>query len=139
MIKLLFKTAFRNIRKDLYQTILNIFGLALGFRSLARKVTKSGMQAMADVNSAIKETVSGIAIAKNFRQENSIFETFNTSNQTSYMSSLIGKTVKANRSDGTVLEGVVTGAVLEKDNPQLQIGDQTVALSDVIQINGGTV
>ena len=61
-----------------------IFGLALGFRSLARKVTKSGMQAMADVNSAIKETVSGIAIAKNFRQENSIFDTFNRANQTSY-------------------------------------------------------
>ena len=61
-----------------------IFLLALGFRSLARRVTKSGMQAMADVNSAIKETVSGIAIAKNFRQENSIFETFNTANQTSY-------------------------------------------------------
>jgi ATP-binding cassette, subfamily B, bacterial len=61
-----------------------IFGLALGFRRLARKVTKSGMQAMADVNSAIKETVSGIAIAKNFRQENSIFETFNTANRTSY-------------------------------------------------------
>jgi ATP-binding cassette subfamily B protein len=61
-----------------------IFGLALGFRSLARKVTKSGMQAMADVNSATKETVSGIAIAKNFRQENSIFETFNKANQTSY-------------------------------------------------------
>jgi ATP-binding cassette subfamily B protein len=61
-----------------------IFGLALGFRGLARKVTKSGMEAMADVNSAIKETVSGIAIAKNFRQENSIFETFNKANQTSY-------------------------------------------------------
>jgi ATP-binding cassette subfamily B protein len=61
-----------------------IFGLALTFRRLARKVTKSGMQAMADVNSAIKETVSGIAIAKNFRQENSIFKTFNTANQTSY-------------------------------------------------------
>jgi ATP-binding cassette subfamily B protein len=61
-----------------------IFGLALGFRRLARKVTKSGMQAMADVNSAIKETVSGIAIAKNFRQENSIFGTFDAANQTSY-------------------------------------------------------
>jgi ATP-binding cassette subfamily B protein len=61
-----------------------IFGLALGFRRLARRVTRSGMQAMADVNSAIKETVSGIAIAKNFRQENSIFETFNTANRTSY-------------------------------------------------------
>lgn len=61
-----------------------IFALALGFRRLARRVTKSGMQAMADVNSAIKETVSGIAIAKNFRQENSIFETFNAANRTSY-------------------------------------------------------
>ena len=61
-----------------------IFGLALGFRTLARKVTRSGMQAMADVNSAIKETVSGIAIAKNFRQEGSIFDTFNQANRTSY-------------------------------------------------------
>ena len=61
-----------------------IFLLAFGFRALARKVTKSGMQAMADVNSAIKETVSGIAIAKNFRQEESIFGTFNAANQVSY-------------------------------------------------------
>lgn len=61
-----------------------IFLMALLFRRLARKVTKSGMQAMADVNSAIKETVSGIAIAKNFRQESGIFETFNAANRTSY-------------------------------------------------------
>jgi ATP-binding cassette subfamily B protein len=61
-----------------------VFGMALGFRSLARRVTRRGMQAMADVNSAIKETVSGISIAKNFRQENSIFETFDAANQTSY-------------------------------------------------------
>jgi ATP-binding cassette subfamily B protein len=61
-----------------------IFFIALGFRAMARRVTRSGMQAMADVNSAIKETVSGIAIAKNFRQENSIFDTFNTANQVSY-------------------------------------------------------
>jgi len=61
-----------------------IFLLALLFRSMARKVTRSGMQAMADVNSAIKETVSGIAIAKNFRQESGIFETFNAANRTSY-------------------------------------------------------
>ena len=68
----------------LFASMPVIFGLALGFRRLARRVTKSGMQAMADVNSAIKETVSGIAIAKNFRQENSIFETFNAANRTSY-------------------------------------------------------
>ena len=61
-----------------------IFLLALLFRRMARKVTRSGMQAMADVNSAIKETVSGIAIAKNFRQESGIFEIFNAANRTSY-------------------------------------------------------
>ncbi len=61
-----------------------VFGMALGFRSLARRVTRHGMQAMADVNSAIKETVSGISIAKNFRQENSIFQIFDAANQTSY-------------------------------------------------------
>ena len=61
-----------------------IFLVALGFRAMARRVTKRGMQAMADVNAAIKETVSGISIAKNFRQEKSIFETFDFSNQQSY-------------------------------------------------------
>jgi ATP-binding cassette subfamily B protein len=61
-----------------------IFLVALSFRAMARRVTKRGMQAMADVNAAIKETVSGISIAKNFRQENSIFETFDFSNQQSY-------------------------------------------------------
>ena len=61
-----------------------IFALTLGFRSLARRVTRRGMQAMADVNSAIKETVSGISIAKNFRQEEVIFRTFDAANQQSY-------------------------------------------------------
>jgi ATP-binding cassette subfamily B protein len=36
------------------------------------------------VNSTIKETVSGIAIAKNFRQEESIYEEFDEANQSSY-------------------------------------------------------
>jgi len=61
-----------------------IFGMAIGYRSLARFVTRRGMQAMANVNAAIKETVSGIAIAKNFRQETSIFGTFDSANQQSY-------------------------------------------------------
>ena len=61
-----------------------IFGVAAGFRALARVVTKRGMKAMADVNAAIKETISGISIAKNFRQEESIFASFDESNQQSY-------------------------------------------------------
>ena len=61
-----------------------ILAIASGFRAMARRVTKRGMKAMADVNAAIKETISGISIAKNFRQENSIFASFDESNQQSY-------------------------------------------------------
>ena len=61
-----------------------IFAVAGGFRVLARRVTKRGMKAMSDVNAAIKETISGISIAKNFRQEESIFKSFDESNEQSY-------------------------------------------------------
>ncbi len=70
---------------------LIIFGLlpvtflvAISFRRLARRVTSRGMRAMANVNAAIKETVSGIAIAKNFRQEAAIFADFDDANTQSY-------------------------------------------------------
>jgi ATP-binding cassette subfamily B protein len=61
-----------------------VFLVALGFRRLARKVTRRGMQAMGNVNAAIKETVSGIGVAKNFRQEGSIFDEFDDANWTSF-------------------------------------------------------
>ena len=61
-----------------------VFAVAGGFRVLARRVTRRGMKAMADVNAAIKETISGISIAKNFRQEEGIFQSFDESNQQSY-------------------------------------------------------
>lgn len=61
-----------------------VFFMAISFRKLARKVTREGMRAMADVNASIKETVSGISVAKNFRQEASIYEIFNEANLTSY-------------------------------------------------------
>jgi ATP-binding cassette subfamily B protein len=61
-----------------------IFAIASIFRVMARRVSRKGMKAMADVNAAIKETISGISIAKNFRQEESIFKSFDESNQQSY-------------------------------------------------------
>ncbi len=61
-----------------------LFVAALGFRRWARKVTREGMRAMANVNAAIKETVSGIAVAKNFRQEASIYADFDAANRQSY-------------------------------------------------------
>jgi ATP-binding cassette subfamily B protein len=67
-----------------FATIPIILALAISYRNLARTVTRRGMQAMANVNSTIKETVSGIAVAKNFRQEASIYQEFDAANQTSY-------------------------------------------------------
>ncbi len=61
-----------------------LFLLVIRYRHVARKVTREGMRAMANVNSTIKETVSGIAIAKNFRQEEAIYDEFDDANQTSF-------------------------------------------------------
>ncbi len=68
----------------LFAVVPIVFFLSIGYRKLARRVTMAGMRAMANVNSTIKETVSGIAIAKNFRQEGSIFADFEAANNTSY-------------------------------------------------------
>ena len=61
-----------------------VFVIALGFRRIARRVTRRGMRAMGNVNAAIKETVSGISVAKNFRQEEGIFGEFDEANQSSF-------------------------------------------------------
>lgn len=61
-----------------------VIGLALGFRRLARFVTRKGFQVLADVNSSIQESVTGISIAKNFRQEARIYGEFKAINQQSY-------------------------------------------------------
>jgi ATP-binding cassette, subfamily B, bacterial len=61
-----------------------VFFFALGFRRLARRVTRSGFRAMANVNALIKEAVSGISVAKNFRQEAAIYGEFGEVNRRSY-------------------------------------------------------
>jgi ATP-binding cassette subfamily B protein len=58
--------------------------VAVAFREAARRTTRTGMRAMGNVNAAIKETVSGIAVAKNFRQEETIFSEFDEANQGSF-------------------------------------------------------
>ncbi len=57
---------------------------ALGFRRLARAVTRQGARAMAVVNDTIQETVSGIIVAKNFRREAMIYDEFLAVNNQSY-------------------------------------------------------
>ncbi|MBI4315918.1 MAG: ABC transporter ATP-binding protein [Chloroflexi bacterium] len=58
--------------------------LALSFRRLARFVTRQGTRAMANVNAAIRETIAGIVIAKNFRQERTVYDEFTAVNAQSY-------------------------------------------------------
>ncbi|MFL5804136.1 MAG: ABC transporter ATP-binding protein [Roseiflexaceae bacterium] len=57
---------------------------ALAFRRIARWTTRRGQRATAEVNAAIQETVSGIAVAKSFRQEAAIYEQFRATNQLAY-------------------------------------------------------
>jgi ATP-binding cassette, subfamily B, bacterial len=61
-----------------------VFLAAISYRKLARTVTRTGMRAMAVVNATIKETVSGIIVAKNFRQETSVYADFDAANRQSY-------------------------------------------------------
>jgi ATP-binding cassette, subfamily B, bacterial len=58
--------------------------VALSFRRLARRVTQQGARAMGEVNKAIQEAVTGISVAKNFRQEGAIYEEFRAINDQSY-------------------------------------------------------
>ena len=57
---------------------------ALAFRRAARWTTQRGQRATAEVNSAIQETISGIAVAKSFRQEATIYEQFRKTNGLAY-------------------------------------------------------
>ena len=75
---------------DWRYTLLTLFfaglllALAYTLRKWARKVTLAGLRALAGVNAAIKETVSGIQVAKNFRREMDVYREFDRANQDSY-------------------------------------------------------
>ena len=57
---------------------------ALAFRKLAREVTRQGSRALGEVNKAIQETVTGVRVAKNFRQEQAIYDEFLDVNRQAY-------------------------------------------------------
>jgi ATP-binding cassette subfamily B protein len=75
-----------NVRLMLYLVAMMpvVFLFTILYRKLMRKVVRRGFRAMANVNSAVKETISGITIAKNFRQENTIYKEFKEANTTSF-------------------------------------------------------
>lgn len=61
-----------------------ITGAAFGFRRAARYVSRQGSRVLAEVNNNIQESVAGIHVAKNFRQEQAIYEEFAALNAQSY-------------------------------------------------------
>lgn len=83
LLVILFRTEWRLSLAVLLLVPISLV-LVIRYRHIARKITREGMRAMANVNSAIKESISGIAIAKNFRQEEAIYDEFNEANQTSF-------------------------------------------------------
>ncbi|HLY29165.1 MAG TPA: ABC transporter ATP-binding protein [Aggregatilineales bacterium] len=61
-----------------------ILGSALMYRNLARRVSRQASRMLANVNGNIQESVAGIAVAKNFRQEATIYDEFDRVNKQSY-------------------------------------------------------
>jgi ABC-type multidrug transport system fused ATPase/permease subunit len=61
-----------------------IFVVATAYRRVARRRTLLGQRSLALVNSFVQENITGIKIAKTFRQEAKVFEKFKKINRQSY-------------------------------------------------------
>ncbi|GAA1739194.1 ABC transporter ATP-binding protein [Nonomuraea bangladeshensis] len=65
-----------------------VVGLALLFRRVARISTRRAQRSLSRVNANLQETMGGIAVAKNFRQERQVYDEFRPINQQSYQVTL---------------------------------------------------
>jgi len=74
-----------------------IFGVALSFRQIARRTAQRAQRALANVNANVQETMSGIAVAKTFRQEQTLYNDFKRLNEQRY---------QADVRQGFVLSGI---------------------------------
>jgi ABC-type multidrug transport system fused ATPase/permease subunit len=76
----------RDVRLTLYAVTIApvIVVMALGFRRLARKWTQLAQRSLSNVNNTVQEAMSGISVAKSFRQEATIYNEFREINQQTY-------------------------------------------------------
>lgn len=58
--------------------------IALSFRRVARVVTRHARRVTAVINAQIQESISGIAVAKSFRQEHAVYNAFEAHNDQAY-------------------------------------------------------
>ena len=61
-----------------------ILVIVMVFRRLARSATQRSQRSLARVNANVQEVISGITIAKNFRQEQNMYDEFKGVNEQSY-------------------------------------------------------
>lgn len=106
-----------------------IVGISFGFRALARRATRQGSRAMAAVNDNIQESVTGISVAKNFRQEAMIYGEFIDVNNQSYRINLVRGFVLAlvfpalNFSAGFAFAGILYAGAVAVLNGTIVIGE----------------
>jgi ABC-type multidrug transport system fused ATPase/permease subunit len=62
--------------------------IALAFRRIARYTTTQARRVLAEVNANVQEAITGISVAKNFRQEQRIYDEFKPVNSQTYRLSL---------------------------------------------------
>jgi len=62
--------------------------IALAFRRIARHTTTQARRVLAEVNANVQESITGISVAKNFRQEQRIYDEFKPVNAQTYRLSL---------------------------------------------------
>ncbi|MEP7286173.1 MAG: ABC transporter ATP-binding protein [Chloroflexota bacterium] len=65
-----------------------VLAVALAFRHIARRVSQQASRVLANVNHNIQESIAGISVAKNFRQEQHIYDAFLAVNQQSFVVNL---------------------------------------------------
>jgi ABC-type multidrug transport system fused ATPase/permease subunit len=58
--------------------------IALSFRRVARTVTQRARRVTAKINAQIQESISGIMVAKSFRQEHAVYASFDANNRQAY-------------------------------------------------------
>jgi ATP-binding cassette subfamily B protein len=100
-----------------------VFALGIVFRRAARAVTRRGFRVVGEVNANIQEMVSGMRIAKNFRQEPAMYATFQKVNQQAYQVNLrrglvmsnIFPTLNAFEGIGTAVMAYVGGVFVGQD------------------------
>jgi len=91
--------------------IVVVVGVSL--RKISRRVTREGFRVMAEVNTAIQEAVTGISVAKNFRQEQAIYNEFSAVNRRSYKVNLRrGYTLALSMPLLSALSGIATALIL---------------------------